>query len=136
MPPPDRTIPGSSHDWLVRARSSYAIAQAPKPEAAAWEDLCFEAQQSAEKAIKAVLRHRRIVFPFVHDIQNLLELLVQDGGPVPDVIKVAAVLSRYAFQTRYPGDYVPVTEEDYRLAIEQAKTVLDWASGIIEREKQ
>ena len=110
------------------------MASVSKPAETAWEDLCFEAQQAAEKAVKAVLQHRKMDFPFVHDIQNLLEILNQAGVPLTDTIKKTAVLSRYAFQTRYPGDYEPVTEEDYHRAIEQAKAVLDWAASIVERD--
>ena len=38
------------------------------------EDLCFEAQQAAEKAIKAVLVFKGIKLRFVHDIAELLTL--------------------------------------------------------------
>jgi len=59
---------GSSPDWLARARSNLARAQQPKPADVFWEDLCFDAQQAAEKALKALLLARRIPFRFVHDI--------------------------------------------------------------------
>jgi hypothetical protein len=36
------------------------------------EDLCFDAQQAAEKAIKAVFIRRGERFPFVHDLDDLL----------------------------------------------------------------
>ena len=36
------------------------------------EDLCFEAQQAAEKAIKAVFVHRGESFPYIHDLDELL----------------------------------------------------------------
>jgi HEPN domain-containing protein len=32
-----------------------ALAKQPKPREAFWDDLCFDAQQAAEKSIKAVL---------------------------------------------------------------------------------
>jgi HEPN domain-containing protein len=38
------------------------------------EDLCFDAQQAAEKAIKAVLIHLGVRFPYVHDLSVLLDL--------------------------------------------------------------
>ncbi|HVT02768.1 MAG TPA: HEPN domain-containing protein [Thermoanaerobaculia bacterium] len=52
--PRDRATPGSAEDWLARARSDLAIARSPLPEGAFLEDLCFHAQQAAEKALKAV----------------------------------------------------------------------------------
>jgi HEPN domain-containing protein len=39
-------------DWLVRAKSSLALAKQAKPQEAFWEDQCFLAQQAAEKALK------------------------------------------------------------------------------------
>jgi hypothetical protein len=36
------------------------------------EDLCFDAQQAAEKALKALLLHRRVNFPRIHDLTELL----------------------------------------------------------------
>ncbi len=38
------------------------------------EDLCFQAQQAAEKAIKAVFIARKTPFPYVHDLARLLTL--------------------------------------------------------------
>ena len=134
MPPPDHSAPGTPREWLARARSSLALANVAKPEETAWEDLCFQAQQAAEKAIKAALQHNGIVFPYVHDLQVLLDLLETKDVRVPEAVKLAAVLSRYAFQTRYPGDYVPVTQEDYREATKQARTVLEWSERMIEGE--
>lgn len=60
-PPPD---PSDLREWLRRARSNLARARAgrPTPEVLL-EDLAFDAQQPAEKAIKAVLIARGISPP-------------------------------------------------------------------------
>jgi len=55
--PCHKDIPGSAADWLARAKSDLAIAKAPLPQGAIYEDLCFHAQQAAEKALKAVYQH-------------------------------------------------------------------------------
>lgn len=52
--PQDRPIPGTPQDWLGRAKSDLVLARLPLPEGAFYEDLCFHAQQAAEKALKAV----------------------------------------------------------------------------------
>ncbi len=46
-----------------------------KKEGVYLEDLCFHAQQAAEKAIKALLIDRDIEFPYIHDIAGLFALL-------------------------------------------------------------
>jgi hypothetical protein len=51
--PRRRLAPTDPNEWLRRARSNLARAKNRIPEACL-EDLCFDAQQAAEKAIKAV----------------------------------------------------------------------------------
>jgi len=49
--------PTDPNEWLRRARSNLARAKNRIAEACL-EDLCFDSQQAAEKAIKAILIHR------------------------------------------------------------------------------
>jgi hypothetical protein len=35
-------------------------------------------------------------------------------------------LTDYAVQTRYPGDYTPITKKEYERAVELAKLTVDW----------
>jgi HEPN domain-containing protein len=52
-----RWPPDDPREWLNRARSNLNRARAELAEVY-FEDLCFDAQQAAEKAIKAVLIRR------------------------------------------------------------------------------
>ena len=70
MKPPERFSPDDPREWLNRARSSLALARNRVPEAYL-EDLCFLAQQAAEKAVKSLLIDRRIDFPYVHDLRRI-----------------------------------------------------------------
>ena len=67
------------------------------------EDLCFHAQQAAEKAVKAILMYRGVTFPFIHDIAKLLKLLEATGLRIPKYIRSGRKLTRFAVVTRYPG---------------------------------
>jgi HEPN domain-containing protein len=78
--PRRRLEPGTPADWLARARGNLLLARQPKPEGAFWEDLCFQAQQAAEKALKAVLIHRGIAFHKFHSIEVLLDVTLHRGG--------------------------------------------------------
>ena len=118
--------PHDPSQWLKRALSSLAKARQRAPEIL-FEDLCFDAQQAAEKAIKAMLINRRADFPYTHNLSELLTLLEKTGCPVPDSIKQAEVLTDYAVGTRYPGVAEPVTEREYEEAIALAQRVIDWA---------
>ena len=128
--PPDRRHPEDPRDWLDRARSNLSLARA-RPPGVLLEDLCFEAQQSAEKGIKALLLSRGISFPFIHDLARLLSLLEQAGEKIPDTVKRAAELTPYAVMTRYPGLAEPVTEDRYKEALAIAETLLAWVEGAL-----
>jgi len=125
MPPDTAVI--SPLEWVNRARSNLAIASRPNTEGIYWEDLCFETQQAAEKALKAVLLARGIKFRYVHDLAELLTALDRDGLHLPDDIREAAVLTEYSVEARYPGPYEPVTEDEFRECLKIARTVVEWA---------
>jgi HEPN domain-containing protein len=131
---PDKPEPGSAADWLRRAHSDLALASIALPAEVLYTELCFHAQQAAEKGIKAVLVHYGIEFRKVHNIDYLLTLLPK-GLLLPSEVEDAVTLTSYAVALRYPGDYEDVTEEAYREAIQVARTVLKWAKQIIGQEQ-
>jgi len=116
-----------ANEWLQRAKSSMARAKAGRISSEVlYEDLCFDAQQAVEKALKSLCVSYEIVFPKTHDIAYLIELLEKGNVTVPDNVQNAKILTGYAVESRYPGDYEPVDEEDYFKAIEIAEKVLKW----------
>jgi HEPN domain-containing protein len=130
--PPDLRDPTRPGEWLRRARSNLALARAHAvvPEVLL-EDLCFDAQRAAEKAIKAVLVHHQIEFPKTHVLSELLNLLTRHGVLVPDDVREAKLLTDYAVAIRYVGLAEDVTDADYRQAIELASRVLRWAESAV-----
>ena len=128
MKPPERFPPDDPREWLNRARSNLALAKNRIPDAYL-EDLCFEAQQAAEKAIKAMMIRRNIEFPYVHDLARLLSLLEEAGETLPETVRKAEELTPYALITRYPGTARPVAAQEYREAVEIAGAVVQWAEA-------
>ena len=64
-----RRLPAEDpREWLNRARSSLAHARSIQHEVY-FEELCFDAQQAAEKAIKAVMSHFGMAFPYSRDVR-------------------------------------------------------------------
>ena len=117
--------------WLKRAKSNLACTKVGKvsPEIL-YEDLCFDAQQAVEKALKALCIRHGIVFRRTHDIAYLIEILEKGKVNVPEDIQRSKLLTDYAVETRYPGDYPSVDEEAYKEALEIAERVVNW----VERE--
>ncbi|WP_456426485.1 HEPN domain-containing protein [Rhodocaloribacter sp.] len=126
--PPETPTPGSPADWMRRAHSDLAPARLHPPAGVLTEDLCFHAQQAAEKALKAV----RVAFgqpvPRTHNLKTLLEGL-PPSITVPKSVLRAAALSVYAVLTRYPADLEPVTREEHREAVRMAEAVVRWAEA-------
>ncbi len=88
------------------------------------EDLCFHAQQAAEKAVKAVLIEQNVEFPYVHDLGRLLELAVQSGISVSAEVRKADALTRFAVAFRYPGMGRPPSTRDHQRAVRLARAVV------------
>lgn len=126
-----RLPPTDPREWIRRAKSNLTLAGSADP-GVELEDLCFDAQQAAEKAIKAIFIHRGETFPYVHDLDRLIRLLERNGVKVPKYIKASTELTQYAHETRYPGMADPVTRLEYRRAMRIATAVLRWAERQIE----
>jgi HEPN domain-containing protein len=124
--------PSNPQEWLRHARSNLRIAeQGPRLKGVLLEDLCFNAQQAAEKALKAVCVQRGIDFPKTHSLVRLMDILESDGFPLPADIQEADILTQYAVQARYPTWDEAVTAEEYRDALQLAARVLFWAEKVI-----
>lgn len=121
-------------NWLRSARADLAIARIALPEDGLYEQLCFHAQQAAEKGIKAVLLKSGVGFPFTHNLQALIDLL--PTGVLKASVPIDAVdLNPYAVATRYPYETEPVTEEEYLEALHVAEKVVKWAESLIGDER-
>lgn len=123
-----RLLPDDPQEWLNRARSNLSQAKGGLAfDDVYLEDLCFQAQQGAEKALKAVLIVLQVRFPYSHDLATLVSLIERTGHPIPERVQLAATLSDYAVEARYPGVSEPVTYEEYEQAIATAEEVIQWA---------
>lgn len=115
-------------EWLNRARSNLMRSATWQP-GVYLEDLCFDAQQAAEKAFKALLLHRKVDFPRIHDLAELINLLASCGEEVPEHVREAGRLSRFAVFTRYPGLARPVERHEYEEAVRVAELVVSWVEA-------
>ena len=119
--------------WLKRARSDLQLGKAALiTPGVLLEDACFHAQQCAEKALKALLLLRQISYPRTHSIEVLLDILKLKGEHVPENVDETFILTEYAVQTRYPGEWEPVTKKEAGEALGLARLVLSWVESRIE----
>lgn len=118
-------------EWLARARGNLALARKIAPDIEL-EDLCFNAQQAAEKALKGVLLQASADFPYSHSIGRLLMRIAEAGLSLPANVAEADELTPYAVAARYPlPPDEAVTYQDYERAVALADAVVQWAAAQI-----
>jgi HEPN domain-containing protein len=122
-------------EWIKRAKSSLELAQAKVSRHIYYEDLCYQSQQAVEKALKGLLIYYGIEPEFTHNIEVLLNE-IKKFTDIPENIKEASLLTSYAVQTRYPGEYDEITKKEYKESIKITKDCLNWIENKIkEKEK-
>lgn len=111
--------------WLRYAREDLAAAETMLGRDGAYpRHVCWLAQQSAEKSLKAGLIYCDIEFPYTHDLDRLRNLL-PEGWQVKAQCPDLAELTEWAVEARYPGDIPDALETDARIAVQQARRVLE-----------
>ena len=132
MTPDDPTDPLT---WLNRAYSNLRLAEKGRTQGVMLEDLCFNAQQAAEKALKAVCLFKELDFPKTHSLVRLMDILESRDVSIPEAVKSADILTQYSVQTRYPGPVETVSTEEYEEALVLASKVVFWAEALISGKK-
>lgn len=127
-----RKDPTNPLSWLSRAKGNLTLAEkGGRLKGVLFEDLCFNAQQAAEKALKAVCLWKGIDFPKTHSLVHLVDILEATGLEIPQGVRDADILTQYAVQTRYPGIVEEITRSEYREALKLAANVVFWAEKVI-----
>jgi HEPN domain-containing protein len=108
--------------WLVRAEADLEAARrlSRAPEAALLAIVCFHAQQSMEKHIKAWLIHLGLEPPRTHSIVALCSLC-PETPPLSPLEQIE--MTDYAVTSRYPGEVDPLTAEHAQVALSAAARV-------------
>jgi HEPN domain-containing protein len=91
----------------------------------------FHAQQSVEKAIKAVLAECGIEFPLTHDLVRLLELLPDAAVQTPPDAAELAILNPYGAMFRYEDQGSSASSLDQGHASELVARTVEWAELIL-----
>lgn len=111
--PPKGIEPGGPQDWLRHAWSDLELARIKRNSKVLLEDLCFHAEQAAEKALKAVLVFESVAFPeaisdsrdFCHRLAQKFDHLypVQIGDGLSPIRKSRPALQSSRLRSRPSG---------------------------------
>jgi len=115
-----------TREWLRYARedldgAEYVVANLP---ALVPRHACFFAQQSAEKAPKAILIFLQIEYPHRHNLDELRDL-VPDGWSVKTDYPTLKPLAAWAVESRYFSELPDATPDDARDTTRQARAIYD-----------
>ena len=110
--------------WLSYAEEDLRTAEALLGQEDVPRQVCFHAQQAAEKAIKSIFVFLQTEFPYTHDLDRLRDLL-PEGWSVKEEFADLSGLTFWATRGRYPGSPSEATEEEAITAAEQAREVYE-----------
>lgn len=110
--------------WVRYAKDDLKVARLILEHGQVPRAACFNAQQCAEKSVKASLVFLQIPFPKTHDIRLLCELLPKGWTLGEDPARFSG-LSDWAVEPRYPSDVREATREEAEAIVEQAREVYE-----------
>ena len=122
-------MPQRSKDWFIQAKKDLEQAK-PSRESEHHEWACFIAQQSAEKAIKA-LHLSAGQQALGRMVTKLIQDLPDDFQPESEIIEKAKVLDSFYVPTRYPNGH-PEGAPFEHFGPLQSEEAIDYASEIVE----
>jgi HEPN domain-containing protein len=91
-------------EWVRKAEDDRrTVTQLRRGRPMVHDSICFHCQQCAEKYLKALIHERGGSVPKIHDCEDLLLILMPGDPPLAKLHSVAASLTQFAVQYRYPG---------------------------------
>jgi HEPN domain-containing protein len=90
--------------WVRKAESDFAVAKKiGRGRDPHHDEVCFHAQQCAEKYLKGLLEELGLPVPRTHVLEDLVISLLAYHAKLRSVRRGARFLTRFAVATRYPG---------------------------------
>ncbi|NHZ72334.1 MAG: HEPN domain-containing protein [Aquificales bacterium] len=110
-------------EWVAKADADYATAgrELRVDDWSNYDAVCFHAQQTAEKYLKAFLQENGVPFPKTHSLIELLELSLPLNSELESLRPSLIRLGRGAVRFRYPGETADKNEA--KAAYKAATTV-------------
>jgi HEPN domain-containing protein len=111
-----------TREWVRKAEADYRLAVTVHRGAEPFHDaVCFHCQQSAEKYLKGLMEELGLTVPKTHDLERLRGLLTAHDAALRPLKRGLPFLTRFAVETRYPGDDATKRE---------AEAALRWAERV------
>jgi len=110
-------------EWIAKAEGDYATAgrELRAQRRPNYDAVCFHAQQTAEKYLKAFLQENGADFPKTPSLIELLQLVLPLDASFEWQRDLLIRLERYAVRYRYPGE--SADQDEARSAFKAAQAV-------------
>lgn len=124
-----------SNDWLKQAERDLDQAKLSLREGF-YEWACFAAQQSAEKAFKALCEKHNIIIR-THQLMGLLKAISNFEDITNEIYQKGIILDRFYIPTRYPNGFTSGAPMEYffvddaKEAIKNAETIIQYCRNKI-----
>ncbi len=117
--------------WLSQAENDLEFAKLGLAEGFNAQS-CFNAQQSAEKAIKALAYLGGARYVLGHSVRELLDKIVDSYPQFEQYKETASRLDQYYITPRYPNAHPGTELAPFQVFTQgQAEEAVEWAGGIV-----
>jgi HEPN domain-containing protein len=120
--------------WVTKAASDLRGARILSlAEDAPLDTAIYHCQQAAEKAVKAFLVFKGLSPEKTHDVRKLSVLAAVYEPRFGEIIPMAATLTPYAWEFRYPDDLADTypTREEFDQALGFAQTIYEFVLDLL-----
>jgi len=120
------------HLWMIKSQRDLEAAHVLfESQASLLDIVVYHCQQSAEKALKAYLTYRCVLFPKTHDLETLLDLCLPFASGFVRLQDMAEDLTPYATMFRYPGSVIAPASQEAKEAIEKADYFFNFVLSVL-----
>ena len=121
--------------WLIKSQhdlgSAHRLMEGEEPYL---DTAVYHCQQTAEKAIKAYLTYRDIVFERTHNLVALLAFCIPSEPALSRWKEEAKMLTPYATEFRYPGDVLDPERGEVEQAFAAAEGIVNFIIQLLPPE--
>lgn len=116
-------------EWIQYADEDRQMAEFALEAKGPANQICFHAQQLAEKCLKGFLVFNDSRFEKIHQLDYLLTLCQKLDPSFSELKEAVKFLTDFYIETRYPGDVPEFSLAEARKAYEAAKSVQAFVLG-------
>lgn len=121
-----------AREWFKLADEDLEYAKSGFEETDNYRMVCFDCQQVAEKYLKGYLQFKRVKFPKVHSLIELLTLAKSVDREFGEIEGEGKVLDKYYISTRYPGGVAEIFNKgDAREALDAVEEIVEFIKNKI-----